>query len=560
LSASGRVGGRAAHFLGLLALYSLATAIFFWPWIRHVHSALIGPPEDNMQDFWSTYYVAVTRDQTFFFTNLLRFPEGTPLHYHAFAYPKVFAIAALSRVVGTDLPTLVTLQNLSLLASFPIAAVGAFYLVRHLTGHVAGALLGGFVFAFNPSHIEQVMHHASVSSIEFIPFFVLAFVSALPRRTWLGIGMAIACYALSALSSWYYLFFIGYFMVFHLLYTLLRREPLSTTWGVFAAAVCLGGTLAVLTPLLGPMIRTALVDGRVYAGGHDMYVADVIAYVAFPRFHALSSFGEAIYRRLTGNVWEATVYLGMVNLAVLAWVSVFAKGSERRLVEYGIVGMIVFAVVASGNTLHVLGHGIVPMPGQLLSSLPLVANVRAPSRAIVFVYLFMAIVIGQAVAVAWRYRQRAAVRVGLTALAALIVLDFYPVGALAITPVDCSPGLATIRDDRDRDFGVLNLPNGQPMAAPEAKYYMLQQACHGRPICGGIVSRNLVVTLRDQLETRDLESQRRQLSESKVKYIVIDHPKGSWFRWRAEDGSEDEYRRVYPIVYRGPDVTVLRVY
>lgn len=75
-SGSGRVGGRVATFLGLLVLYSLATAFFFWSWIPHVHSALIGPPEDNMQDFWSTYYVAVTRDQNFFFTNLLRFPEG----------------------------------------------------------------------------------------------------------------------------------------------------------------------------------------------------------------------------------------------------------------------------------------------------------------------------------------------------------------------------------------------------------------------------------------------------------------------------------------------------
>src|SRR5262249_27030378 len=128
-----------ALFLTVLLLFTMATAIFFWQWIPHLNSALIGPSEDNQQDFWNTWYAAVARNpNNFFFTNLIRFPEGTPLYYHSFAYPKVFAIALLSKVVGTHTPSLTLIQNLSLLISFPLAGTGAFYLVRHLTASTAG--------------------------------------------------------------------------------------------------------------------------------------------------------------------------------------------------------------------------------------------------------------------------------------------------------------------------------------------------------------------------------------------------------------------------------------
>jgi len=46
-------------FLGLFALFAAMTAILFWRWMPHFNSALIGPPEDNMQDFWNTWYARV---------------------------------------------------------------------------------------------------------------------------------------------------------------------------------------------------------------------------------------------------------------------------------------------------------------------------------------------------------------------------------------------------------------------------------------------------------------------------------------------------------------------
>lgn len=544
-------------FLGLFALFAAMTAILFWEWIPHLHSALIGPPEDNMQDFWNTWYGSVaSKPDEFFFTKMIRFPEGTPLYYHSFAYPKVFAITLLSKVTGTDLPSLLFLQNISLLISFPLAGVGAFYLVRHFTQNEAGALAGGFVFAFNPSHVAHVMHHAHVSSIEFIPFFVLSYLVAIERKSIIYLGLAIAFYALSALSCWYYLFYIAYFIVFHTVLTVIRDRALPSKWRLLTPIACLAGVVVVLSPLLAPMVKAAMGPTSVYGDGTDKYVADVSSYIVFPPTHLLGGLTRNFYRQVTGNPWESTVYIGLTNLVVMAWLCLFAKKRDSRLLSYVLSGMAVFCVFASGASLHVLGERTIPMPDALLSELPFFANVRTPSRAIVFVYLFLAIGIGHAVSLVWQHRHRLPVRWALGAMAALMVLDFYPFH-LDITPVSCAPGLALIRDDPERGFGILNLPGG---GNTEGNAYMLQQVCHGRPIAQGQTSRELAVTLRDRLETQNPVDQRRQLTAAKIKYVVISPPMERLFKWRPIDGQQVDYSRTYPIVYSGPDLTVLRVY
>ena len=84
-----------------------------------------------MQDFWNSRNVAHAQSwQAQFFTRDIRFPEGTSLAYHSFAWPQVFAVALLARLFGDSFATLVTLQNLTLLASFPLAAAAMFYLAR----------------------------------------------------------------------------------------------------------------------------------------------------------------------------------------------------------------------------------------------------------------------------------------------------------------------------------------------------------------------------------------------------------------------------------------------
>jgi hypothetical protein len=90
---------------------------------------------------------------------------------------------------------------------------------------------------------------------------------------------------------------------------------------------------------------------------------------------------------------------------------------------------------------------------------------------------------------------------------------------------------------------------------------MLQQTCHSRPIAQGNTSRNVIVSLRDHLETQDFKAQQRQLAANEVKYIIINRDSvGLQLHWYPEDGPENEYPLTYSVVYDGPELVVLRVY
>jgi hypothetical protein len=245
------------------------------------------------------------------------------------------------------------------------------------------------------------------------------------RKSLLFLLLTIVLYALNALSCWYYLFYIAYFIAFHTLYIAIRNHAAPRGWQLLTPVACLLGVTAALSPILLPMLRAAIGSAVVHWVESDLYVADLFAYPAFPRLHILAPLADGIYRRIGGNHWEVTVYLGVVNIAVLAWLCVAAPRNDARLLTYVLCGMAVFCIFASGDSLHVLGHRTIPMPGAALSQLPFFNHMRTPSRTIVFVYMFMAIGIAHATALAWEHRQRPIARWGIAAIAALIVLDFF---------------------------------------------------------------------------------------------------------------------------------------
>jgi hypothetical protein len=560
----------AAEALAVILLFTAVTALVFRQWLPHLGSALIGPPEDNLQDLWNVWYAAVGRQPgQFFYTDLLRFPEGTSLRLHAFAYPKVIAIALLTGIVGTDLGTLLLLHNLLLLISFPLAGAGAFYLARHLTGSSAGAWLGGFVFAFNPSHIAHTMHHAGVASIELIPPFALLYLLACERKSPAYLALAIALYTLSALSSWYYLVYLACFIAFHLLYVAVRDRRPPQGWQLVAAVACPLAALALLAPLLVPMATAAIDSAPAMGGVPAPYVADLLGFAAFPPLHGLAPVADGLYQRFTGNAWEGAVYLGLANMLLLAWALLSRRARSAPALTYALCGAAAFCILACGSRLHILGNATIPLPGAAVSWLPLASLMQAPSRAIVLAYLLLAVAIAEAVRIAWE-RQRLLARGALVGLVALIVADYMPVRPLAMTPVACPAGLDIVRDDPEPGFGVLDLP---PNEYAERNLYMLQQACHGRPIVLGNTSRRLADTLGDRLDTWTVEAQRHQLIAAKVKYVVLrpqvvaatptttEQPGQKLrFAWRAEDAPRSHYDATYTLVHDGPDVAIFRVY
>jgi hypothetical protein len=543
-------------FVCVLALFSAATALLFWQLLPHLTTSLIGPPEDNMQDFWNSWYAAAAHKGDFFYTNLIRFPQGTWLYYHSFAFTQIVPVVVLAKLFGASQASLILFQNITILATFPLAGTGTFYLVRHLTTSRIGAAVGAFVFAFNPSHVAHALHHAHVASIEFVPFFILAYLLALEKRSLAWLGASILFWALCALSSWYYLIYAGYFVIFHAIYLRVRDNKLPAGWMLFAPIASALGTLLVLSPLIVPMLMAGAGHQQIYAAGTNTFVADLLAFFAFPPTHLLGHWTQSLYARFTGNSWEATVYLGIANLIALGLLWWRTRGERDPVLTYALWGVVAFCVIACGECLHVGGVVLtsIHLPDLLLSKLPFVANARSPSRVIVLVYLFLSIGVGQAAAVAWRDRRKAIVQCVSLAIAGLMLLDVYP-AHLELTPIVCPRGLDVIAHDRETGFGVLDLPSGYV----EGNAAMLRQTCHGHPIAQGNVSRRLDATLADVLNVRDMAAQRAELVAAKIKYIVISPLHDGAFVWKVSDGDRALYAKTYRVVYDGPDMMVLRV-
>jgi hypothetical protein len=81
----------------------------------------------------------------------------------------------------------------------------------------------------------------------------------------------------------------------------IRDHALPRGWQLLAPVACLAGVVAVLSPILVPMVRAAIGSASVPMGGGDVNVADVFAYTAFPRFHLLGPLADGVYRRQSGN-------------------------------------------------------------------------------------------------------------------------------------------------------------------------------------------------------------------------------------------------------------------
>src|SRR5258708_4622564 len=77
--------------------------------------------------------------------------------------------ALLARLSGP-----VAAYNWLVLLSFPLSAVAAYLLARHLSLSRAGATLAALAYAFSPFHLAHAAYHPHVAQTQWIPLYLLA--------------------------------------------------------------------------------------------------------------------------------------------------------------------------------------------------------------------------------------------------------------------------------------------------------------------------------------------------------------------------------------------------
>ncbi|MBF0217551.1 MAG: hypothetical protein HQL30_11220 [Candidatus Omnitrophica bacterium] len=496
-----------------LGVYTLFPLVMFFPILGKFNSGIIGYPEDPYQHLWDMWW-AIKAVQTpgisLGYTNSIFYPEGTSLLFHAFSFYNLVWAVILSPFLS-----LAQTYNFQILSTFVLSGAGAFLLVKHLVRNSFAAIVGGFIFAFNPSHYTHALQQIEIATIQFIPLFVLFYIKSVKGQAKKDLVLASVFFMLNAASGWYNMFFSVYFVIFAYIYVAVKRRRFIIKDVMIKSAVVVASGIAPLVPWFFSMITLVVDQSReVVGGGHGHSVTDVLALFVPYLYHWLGGHGifHSLNIKFSGSPWEKAAYLGLGNILVLV---VAGRGALKSSAKY-LLGALSFLVLSFGINLHILGqaHQVV-LPYTLIQHIPFFRNVRMPVRAMVFVYLFWAVAVAFGLRHILFSRKNTPKRTAfLSALVLFIFADFTLISG-EIAPVGLPSYYSVIMHDKD-DFGIFEFPTSYAYS----ELYMMYQTFHGIPIIQGNVARKTSRTLSDDLPS-DYKSLRERLIRDKVKYIII---------------------------------------
>jgi len=217
--------------------------------------------------------------------------------------------------------------NLLFLSTFVLSGLGAYLLVRELTGNPRAAFVAGVLFAFAPYRIPQ-SSHLQVLSSQWMPFALYGFrryfaVIGEPgtsQKGWRPLTGAAASLVALSLSCGYYLMFFSPFVAAYVLWELLQRRVWRrwTIWmhlGIAAAAV-LVLTVPFLLPYVAVRDQLQIERGR---GELLRYSADVYSYAtAFSEQPVWGRTARA-FPKPEGDLFPGLVAMLLASIGVATW-------------------------------------------------------------------------------------------------------------------------------------------------------------------------------------------------------------------------------------------------
>ncbi|NOX60655.1 MAG: hypothetical protein GXP42_01700, partial [Chloroflexi bacterium] len=481
--------------LGVVGLFFALTLMLTWPLPRQLGQAIPGDAFDGWQNYWNLWWVRTALLELGvhpYFTPLLYHPSGVSLWFQTMNIFNGLASMPL-QLAGN----LFWAYNGVVLFSFTIAGYGA-YLLTVFALRRGGAkpgrplwlagILAGIIYTFSPFHFAHLLGHMQVFSLEFIPFYALYALRALPddgarirRRDALMAGFFLI---LTGLCDWYFVLYLAFFTLFYLLWLLWRRR-LSVAHLKNVALIALL-FLAVTWPLLAPMVLESMRYDfmRPPAGQIVQLSADVLGFLLPSGQHPI--WGEWAARAraaLPASPSENTLFLGVVPLLL----AIYGLRRARRALAFWALTALLFAIFALGPVLHVGGRIIMlpngqpfPLPYALLLRLPFIDIARTVARYDLMVMLSLGVLAaGGLHQLATRPRGNSLALL----LIAVTLFEFSPI-PYPISPPDTPAWYQTLAAD-PRRAAVMNLPMDWDRPG-----YLLYQTVHGKPLTAGYISRN----------------------------------------------------------------------
>jgi hypothetical protein len=476
---------------GLTGLLAIGAT---WPLAARLGDSLPGWPADNFAFLYKLWW---------FRTALLEqhvSPFFDPGSYAPFGFNLGQGEPTLANTLPGVLIGAVTSDvvayNLLALGSFAVSGIGAYLLVKELTGSRLAALVSALAFAFCPYRMSQFAGHLQLLGTGWIAlsfYFLERLLKNGKARDGVYLGLS---FGMTALSAWYYAYMVGLALGLYLVLRLLLGKLGSSVRGL---AVGLAAGAAIFLVLASPVAIPSL---QLWAQGgltHSAKAAD--EHSATPADYLVLNplqpvWGEPGMRaHAEQNVIESALYIGIPLAAIIiaGWLVLRRRTDkpERRLwVAWLALGLVAF-VLSLGLTLHDangqvrLGHnGAIPLPGQLLYDwLPLYSSMRAFARFGVIVALAAVVLLGLIWAALLKNGPRLVRRnpgVATIVLALLVMADFwtgpYAWGTSRVEPTETARFLA-----QQPAGTVMQMPLDSSQSGP-ALYRRVQT---GKPVAYG---------------------------------------------------------------------------
>ena len=415
---SGKPAGRLSGWIAAL-VFTVLTAAFTWPQVLRPLS--VPPHDDAYFSMWRIAWIAhqLPRDPLHLFDANILYPEKRTL-----AYSDAVLVQGLAGAPFIWLGAPVVLvYNAQILATFVLCGLGAFLLVRDLSGRSAAGLVAGAVFAFATYRFDHYVH-LELLSAQWMPFALWmlhrTLVSGrLSDGLWTG-----AFGALQGLSSVYFGIFFA--TIAAVLAPLLfwstpslhrRRALLPLAAGALLAAAVLG--IYAL-----PYRAARSVVGERAAGEQALYAAG-------PKHYMASMPDSLLYGDITGRIGlhEKRLFPGFA--AMLLTLIALWPPLDRRRVAYGIA--LAIAVDISFGHRGILG-------AWLQSHVGVYGGLRVVARIGAVVLLLVAVLAGFGFARLLAAVGRRIPTGPLAGAIALIILAEYAMRPMVLERVETQPG------------------------------------------------------------------------------------------------------------------------
>lgn len=336
------------------AVFALLSAVFTFPLVFKMHSAIPGffsTDEPSLWYLWWVKHAALTGADPAF-SRLIAYPFGLDFSLTEKMYP-VWIFIKKMLVYATN-PFIS--YNIEILASFLLSGFFAYCLSRYLIRNEAAALFTGVVYAFCPYHFARAWQHIGLAHIQWLPLLLLTlFILAKKDKLRISLPVALSVFAIFAFDL-YYAYFSALIVAVFILYLLFSKTG-NKKIPVFNTLISVSTGFAVSCLMIAPFLLRVFSRKAEAAGAWSVTLRpfeDLFSQSARPLSYLLPSPAHPLLGRITESFigsslygtsfTEHVLYLGWTPL-VLAFFAFRAWRKKEAKAER--VGFFVFLALAA---------------------------------------------------------------------------------------------------------------------------------------------------------------------------------------------------------------------